>query len=436
MNTQHISSTILEIAERFGIPTIPEQVEPITDEAYAEFCQEYHSWASVRDKALRRHLELNSTLFRTFLPYTPRAFSLAGQVVWYFDEVIIHDPIGADIQIDDLEKSKIKLVENLQLLTQFRTHLDKGYVLLAGESLLETHFDPKDEAVIALLQNERLRDILDRSAKFGLMQQSDDYGKWTTFQIELSLGRYGAGSTQVKQAGHPIPLSPFDIGGVFPEISLEEALPLLPERWRDNLYPVELARLLNSFETARLMGSGVMFDRLLPETLVNELRLLVPSESARLASVDSFKISLPYLEGVSPEKLMDARESTPDGFKEFRSTMYQLVKEASASGKDVSSGEFQSEVDRIVLPQVRSLESELKSLAQRKKLLARGAFAIPGIGVLAGAILGLSPTVLVPLALGGGAGVGIALKEWIDAAAKQTQQESHTFFFVWRAKKN
>jgi len=428
MVNKYLSSTIIEIAEGFGIPTNLGQDEPVTDEAYLGFCEEYRQWALARDEALKRHLQETPTLFRVFLPYSQRVFALVHQVAWYLDEVVVRDPLERWVNDDGtpIHSRKANLIKDLQLMSHFRAHLDGGYLLLAGPPLLERPFDPSDESLSVVLQNPRLQEAFDDAVRYGLAERSDEQGNTLIrCMAELDSGGIFSFKGALPAGHHEI----WRAGESYPEASREKVIPFLPDNWRAHLYPRELARILNSLETARAMQAAIMFDRRLPEKAIVELGQALPDDARQRASVVSFNVSLPYVAGVSPERLVEARDSIPDSFRVFRNKMYQIVKETSERDSGLSQEELSAEVESAVLPQLSELKADLEALALRRNLMGFGLPAVSTIGALVGGVLGLGPLAMVGLLATGAAG---GLQQAVDASSQERRQRAHPFYFLWK----
>src|SRR3989304_6808475 len=137
-NLPERSHTILALASEAGIAWEPGAEEQFTDEALLRFVESYKRWAGDRDNALVRHISNTATYFRCHIPYSPRVFYLASQIVWYVDEIIIRDPLSVVFAHDltNLQQAKADVLQVLRVLGLFYPHLESGYVLLAGDGVL------------------------------------------------------------------------------------------------------------------------------------------------------------------------------------------------------------------------------------------------------------------------------------------------------------
>src|SRR5262249_51227123 len=110
---------------------------PIEPDVYRAFRDRYLAWAAERDAALGAHLAEAPNAFRCALKYTDRVFATAYQVLWYFDEIVVPDPISRALSTDDASPNSLALVKRrLLILAKFRQSIECGYMLLAGPNLI------------------------------------------------------------------------------------------------------------------------------------------------------------------------------------------------------------------------------------------------------------------------------------------------------------
>ena len=102
MQNPERSSHIFTLASEVGIPLTINEVDVPGDDAFKRFSERYRAWASQRDDSLISHLLRTPTLFRSYLPFSRRVFAVAYQVVWYFDELVVRDPVLS--KVDQLDR--------------------------------------------------------------------------------------------------------------------------------------------------------------------------------------------------------------------------------------------------------------------------------------------------------------------------------------------
>lgn len=94
---------LLHIADRSGLtgPMDELPAQEVLDRVTA-FLPEYNDWAEQRDlAAISDTFEENST-FRATLPFTPGGLQTAIEASWYFDELLIEDPIENIAKLSDI----------------------------------------------------------------------------------------------------------------------------------------------------------------------------------------------------------------------------------------------------------------------------------------------------------------------------------------------
>ena len=119
MTLNQLATQVFDLAEQFKIPTTTGQERLASEEEFLEFSQEYLLLTGLRDDALKRHLEATPTLFRVFLPYNERVYSLAQQIMWYLDEVVVRDPTDRVLRLDGLrpDQRRTDITRALALLS-------------------------------------------------------------------------------------------------------------------------------------------------------------------------------------------------------------------------------------------------------------------------------------------------------------------------------
>lgn len=81
-----------------------------------------------------------------------------------------------------------------------------------------------------------------------------------------------------------------------------------------------------SMEAAFALGSAVLYDGKVDGAIAAGLTTLV-NPGRQLATVGALEITLPYVKGIAPERLVDLRESLPDAFLAFRAMLSSIVRE-------------------------------------------------------------------------------------------------------------
>jgi hypothetical protein len=424
------SGNIFALAEEFGIPLSLGAQEPFEDSAYLSFKSRYMEWAERRDSALTRYLVNNPNRFRVHLPYNERVLRLASQVVWFYDELIIRDPVAVLLTSpsNELESQKIKLRNLLQGLSLFRSSIEQGY-LLFNSSLFAFQNDEPTEAAKLLQNNPSIQDALKKAAYFGYTERPDSNGNpMGVFQMDLDSGTV-LGSNNLAGSGQSPEII---IGEKLPPIEPQRLAAILnddPFKMLQLLYPGEIQRSIISLEHARQIGAAALFDREADSVILSHAALVSDVNKQNL-SVRVLNLTLPYLRGVVPERLQDLREESPTAFEDFRGRLSEIVSQAVNEGINTPE-ELKAKIDREVLPQIRSLESEASAAVKKNKILSLGSAVATATGILAGTYLGVMPAILLGMGATGSAAIIKSLSEYSEA---QEKNKAHPFYFLWRAK--
>lgn len=95
-SNDNISSwPMLELAESMGLPKLAGSIDETFVRRVEEYIEVYRAWAQDRDRAVMRHLLESPNAYRVMVPASPDAFGLAARSSWYFDEVIVEDPLAS-----------------------------------------------------------------------------------------------------------------------------------------------------------------------------------------------------------------------------------------------------------------------------------------------------------------------------------------------------
>jgi hypothetical protein len=103
MNSTALSNFMFDLMDEFEV--LPASGIPAewTDNDYDLFKSKYISQSNENDKQIFRYLISTPNLFRCHIPYTKWTLQVASEIVWYYDELIITDPlIGNSAVIDHL----------------------------------------------------------------------------------------------------------------------------------------------------------------------------------------------------------------------------------------------------------------------------------------------------------------------------------------------
>ena len=432
MANNYRSGELFSLAAEFGIPLNPGEQASMEDDTFHQLKNRYLEWSRLRDADLSTHLKTNPNLFRACVPHSRRVFQLASQVVWYLDEVIIPDPVVRHFEwaTDDLEEDKIQLRELIQFLWQFRHPIQEGYMLLAGSALPPSLDRSLPPIVSELLNNPDVIRELRAATYCGYRETLDGAGNPTRiYQLRLDSGGIVGVAGKIPD-GKTVVL-PVPIHETLPPIEPDELRKRLgrdPFDQIDHLFSREIQRALAVAHYARESGAIPLFDRDVHATILNQAGVAL-DKSQQIATLGTFDLTLPYVDGVPSEFLCELRTAMPQAFADFRARMFQIV-QAIHSEEGSHPSEIRLRVEREVVPHLRELDAEIQSALSKARVLGLGAPLASGIGVLTGAIFAAPISTLLTLGM---AGAGIGLKAISEATAAKKKAERHPFYFLWKA---
>jgi len=416
-----LSSGLLPLASQCGVPWEPGNEAEFTDESFLSFAEQYRTWASERDTAVLNYLssDASRTLLRVRIPYSERAFYIANQVVWFYDEVVIRDPIEGLVRdaSGDLANWKGNLTKTLRVLGLFRSAIEAGYVLLVGELKRQDQDETLPDWAPGIAEEPDVRAALDGAVRLGIdIRQSSKGNDWTVSQVALdsggSIGWYAA----KPEEGESSP--PYRVGELLPQVTMETFVEVLGDKAVSRirgLYPREVARTVWAAQSAHAIGASSLFDREADgQILAASGTNLNPT---RQSPIQALNLTLPYVRDIPTTRLSELREKIPNAFKEFRAHIADVVRAAMREDP-----EHAIELAKVAM--------EKKAATAKAKILGPGAKALTAVGVLTGAILGVGLPVLLPIAVSGALA---AMKADADHVERKAELESHPFYFLWLA---
>jgi len=197
---------------------------------------------------------------------------------------------------------------------------------LASSNLIQGSLTEDDRSASTALKNPEIRQAFDDACEFGLRHIVDEAGNdYRQYEAVLPEGGGIFGISGKVTAG---PHELLRVGERLPKASFAEVEEFIPKDWRDQVYPREIQRILEFVEASRRMNAAILFDRYLPDTVIEEILHGLPDQTKLMASVGTFNLSLPYLDKVTPERLMELREQIPEEFRHFRVNMLKLAQDA------------------------------------------------------------------------------------------------------------
>lgn len=437
------STFIFELAEKHGIDITSDKPFEFTDEQYDKFCAEYMEEVSIRDRSLISYLTTNPKLFRTFLPWRDSLFLTILQVLWYYDEIIVYDPIVFEIthfKQQNNEENKSKLVNVLRALNRFKDSIESGFLLFAGYQTVQDHkVDSPDVNANTLIGNQSIRDELDKLVIVHKME-----GQMDSETGDFSIRSDYRGKTSflpiIKTPDNPKPIDgkltwTFDfIGSKYTRLSIDEIKELdAYSRVFDNYvedYPSEIKDTLDYLFIGKGLNTAVQFDRKLDDLILQNLKLVEQNIADKPQTF--YELTLPTVDGIPPERLLELRHQMPDAFLDFRNQMLEILLELQNENYDQRILEIK--IQQKVTPILKSLDTEINNSLRKAKILGAGIPLVSAAGAWGLWQAGIDFSQLKSLIFGG-LSVSAEVKILIDAMNEKSKTEINPLYYLWRVKK-
>lgn len=372
------SSFIFDLIEEFKIFNPLGNANEFTDEALFLFCDKYKMLSSQRDASLFRYLNSTPNLFRSHLPPSKWTFATAFNVVWYYDELILGDPILEVINYDkgDLEEKKQNLQRLFRLLKNCRSSIDNGYLLFAGENLTPRKTGQFEKESNIIINDPK---VLESFQNISMMVKKpspiNNNPADNLTQIEII---YQGLSEEVRKMGMYFPPHVNNIenlsDGVFydfvtPYERLTRAeliafdkgdmLETLKEQYRK-----DISIVLETISNAQRLNSPVLFYRDVDCTAAKSYAAVNSQKNSKIiADTSVYNCVVPYIDGIPPERLSDVRDEIPDAFKDFRAFLSDLVIKTMKNSDNPE--EIKQKINSEINSMLRKLNTEINNAKNR-----------------------------------------------------------------------
>jgi hypothetical protein len=438
------SHFIFELADKHEINFSSDQPFEFTDEQYDKFCNEYITKVNNRDSHLIDYLTTNPKLFRTFLPWRDNLFYTILQLLWYYDEIIAYDPIVFEIthfKEQNHEKNKDRLITLLRSLYQFKDSIESGFLLFAGYQTVQEHkIDNPSVDTNGLIGNERIRHELDKLVSVSKMESKAN-GETTDYTIR---SRYRGQQSLLPIIKTPDKLEPnadgmyswtIDlVGSKYTPISIDEIKEVgaYSKVFDDyaKLYPLEIKEILDYLFIGNGLNTAVQFDRKLDELVLQNLQLF-DSEKAKKPQT-FYELSLPTVDGIPPERLLELRHQMPGAFLDFRNQMFEFILELHKEGSDQRILEIK--LKQKINPIIKSLDVEINNSLRKAKVLGTGVPLVSAVGVWGLWQAGIDVVQLQNIILGG-LSVSAEMKILIERMNERDKSRINPFYYLWKVKR-
>lgn len=423
---------IFEIIERHKIPSPLNGEKILLDETLDEFLEEYRGYCNARD--IEVYTSLSSTRkFRSFIPFTKNCFNIANEILWYYDELIIFDPIlkVTSRKYQNMEQLKQALFEIIRILYSFKDAIENGFIILITDPRDEAFFTQIDSAYSSLKANDQIMRHLKDSATYKVGNNSLDGSD--VIVSSVSIGNQENAGIQLKKVTRSFALP----------LSLITNTVMIDCSASDFLDKVDMAssiidQQLIDLATRELkwLYGNLGFSKLINSPLVvrNDIHnnvLQIGNSINQTRESKTFNMLLPFIKNIPPEKLMDVRSHIPEIFENFRFRVLEIVEDLQQD-IDLPDTEIEYRFQSIMNKDFLVLEKEMKAQLFKSKVLGIGIPIISGLGALILSRTSIDISKLVTPLMGSGA---LSLKVAADYYHHNLKSQSNPLYYLWKVQK-
>ena len=444
MDSSVTSRFLFDLINEFEVLSSSGKANSWTDNDLELFCNKYKTASIQRDNALFRYIESSHNPFRCHLPFSKWTVSVAFTVVWYYDELILTDPVIDAINnpLPDKENQKNRLQNLLRFIYDFRESVHGGYILFAGDHIVPNKTNQFLSASEKMVNDKDVLVWFERSTLLGqkpspinsnpadnLIQLNSQYdGMWGDYS---NMGMYIP--PHVFNSGKLSNGVMYDFSTPFSRLTKEELIKYGKQDIIDGLkkeYARDIAVVLETLTNAQRLNAPVLFYRDVDCEVAKRYSIENPSISNKLvANTSVYDYSLPFMEGVPSERLFEIRTQAPDAFIEFRELLSKVVYETMKATDDPR--EIKYRIDKEVKAYQRKLGIEMESAKRKWNFHGVAAPIILGLGSLHLYSSGIDYSSLLGTMIGGG-GLIKSLTTWADVKSDRRKAEVNPVYFLWK----
>lgn len=435
------STFLFDLIEEFEIFYVSGNLNVFTDESYNQFCEKYKTLSNQRDTSLCHYLKTTPNLFRTHIPPSKWSMGISSQVVWYYDEIIVCDPIMQLICSDDAdnEQRKYNLQELLSILKKYKDSIEGGYLLFAGDNIFPSKtgaFENDSKLLVEIPQ------VLDAFEQYSVMVKKsspiNDNADDNLTQLEIYYdGLWG----NVKTMGMYIPPHVFNSNKLANGVCYDFMTPyeILS---RDELVRFNKEDMLKSLTNEFCKDISVVL-----EAITNSQRFDTPilfyrnsdcvaaqnystQNQNMVTDTTVYDCIVPYLENIPAERLFEVRNNIPTAFKDFRAHLFDFVLRTMKNTDNPI--EIKHSIDREMNTLMRKLNSEMTNANRKWNYQGLAAPVIMLTGSLGLFSSGIDYSQLVSTLLGSG-GLIQGLNTWSDIKSDKDKASLNPVYFLWKA---
>jgi len=397
------------------------------------FVNEYREHVEIRDNNLLNHLHKNPILFRTFIPYNSNLLHTLSQVVWYYDEVIVPDPFKRILDkkewnVLDIQTDKKYIHDVIQYLKRFKDSIEEGFVLLCSKKAFPV-FDKKiqqNESYLNLLEDKEVLAELERLVDIGIQRLDGENinGVIVRHRGNMSM-KYGPNTktweisfVHRNEKGTPEDLEKLGMRGL-----------LEGEIKKTFIY--DIGEIASNLVIAENFNSHAMYSRNVDEVVLKKLNKQINSYKNDYNST-AFKVTLPFVNGIPTETLVDLRMKMPSIFEDFRHYMAELVlkiQEEENGNIELVNYKVKSEINKQLL----KFEKEQKIALQKTRIIGLGTPLLSLAGTFAIQTFGLDINNLVLLS--GGVLSATELNTLYSYLKNKEEAKTNSLYYLWKVNK-
>lgn len=436
------SAFLFDLADKYEINISSDAPSVFTDEAFDDFCKEYKKYAEQRDAKLLPYVKLSGNRFRTFLPWQQGIYDTTAQVLWYYDELIIYDPILIEIEqsyhIVNPEAIKERMRWLLRAMHSLKGSIDSGYLLLINyRSVVDNmgnglHSDYND-----LIQIPEIRKELDRHVQVFKMEDPGSVGSKNYKIRSMFRGQESfvpvVGDADELRSGDKIVMDFNFTESVYTKMSVEEVKQIgMYKRVFDSMkehYPWQIQETLDYLQLGASINSSVLYSSDLDTLIFQHLPNIVQPDTQ---SQNYYNLALPTVNGIPPERLMEVRNEMPNAFIEFREYLSEIIYDLQREAHDPEI--IEHKVKRKVDRDFKNLDIEIQNSLRKFKLLGGVFPVVIGSGMLALWQSGVDLGQLTEY-IGGGLGIYNESSSIVNRINERNEQQSNPLYYLWKARK-
>lgn len=354
----------------------PEVIYHFDEKSFQLFAELYTELAAHREEQLRQYLR-EKDFYRTFMPVCSFTFNSINDVIWYYNEVLLCDPVL--YMLNDptmqLRGKQTQVVEAIKALLNLRSQIETGYVLLTcvGSGINFESFTEDANNVLQLpsvsaafegeLVVRKQPSVLPSGEDLGLVQLMGQYHGWSFTWHPTSLYIPDTVEASVLSKGVT-----YSFQGRFQRVSRAELKRMGKEAmFTRGWFTADAKQVIGALHCSTELDMPVQYFRHVDFSVAeaHAIGFGDPFLQTKIDKREVIRTILPFVKGIEPVRLMQVREEMPEVFRQFRELFFTLTLEAKDKGIDENS--LQEWVRSKVNSEKKYLEREMRNLLRKSK---------------------------------------------------------------------